>query len=342
MKVLFLTIGDKSVASSRVRVYSYLPYLYKEGRKVFIMHYTPSWQCKKILSMKKQSFIAKIISKLYTMSIVLFLFILAPFFDAIYIQKVMLSKFTIMVLKVLNGNIIFDFDDAIFIYKDITHLLKNSVCVIVSNKYLKEFASRYNRRVYELISPVKVDSHYFQKNDNLITLGWLGSPETSKYLYQLIPVFKSLKEKFENLNIEFMGTDKNKYFESSDIKITEWSIEGEKKYLERINIGIMPLIDDEWSRSKCGYKLLQYMAMGIPCVASPVGINKEIIEDGLNGFLANTPDEWLDKLSLLIRDILLCQKLGKEGRRLAEELYSYKVNAPRLIEILQNINSNTF
>ena len=287
--------------------------------------------------MEKQNFIEKIINKLYSTVIILFLFIVALFFDVVYIQKVVLSKFTITVLRALNANIIFDFDDAIFIYKDMIHLLTNSACVIVSNSFLKNFASKYNRRVYKLISPVEIDGRPFQKKDNLITLGWIGSPETSKYLYQLIPVFKSLKEKFENLNIEFMGAEKNRYFELLNIKITEWSLEREKGYLQKVDIGIMPLIDDELSRGKAGYKLLQYMAAGIPCVASPVGINKEIVESGKNGFLANMPDEWLDKLSLLIRDTSLRQRFGQEGRRLSEEFYSYNVNVPRLIEVFQNI-----
>ena len=342
MKILFLAIGDESVASSRVRVYSYLPYLNKKDFKVFILHYTSSWQCRKILTVKKQNIVEKIVSKLYSVAIILSLFIFAPFFDVIYVQKVLLSKFTLTVLKALNSNIIFDFDDAIYLYRNIDHLLKNATSVIVSNKYLKEFASKHNSRTYELISPVEVNNRSSLKRGISLTLGWIGSYQTSKYLYPLISVFKSLKHKSENLNIEFMGAQRNKYFESLDIKITEWSIETEKKYLRRIDIGIMPLVDDELSRGKGGYKLLQYMAVGIPSVASPVGINKEIIKDGINGFLANSPDEWLGKLLLLIRDASLRQKLGQEGQRLAEKSYSYRANTPRLIEILKNADSDNF
>lgn len=338
MKVLFLTIGDKSVASSRVRVNSYLPYLHREGIKAFIMHYTPSWQCRKISYMKKQNFVEKIVSKLYSMLMVLFLFIAAPFFDVIYIQKVILSRFSIKILKILNGNIVFDFDDSLFLYNDIGYLLKDFTCVIVSNKYLKEFASRYSRRVYELVTPVEVDGHHFQKDGDSVTLGWIGSPQTSKFLYQVVPIFKSLKERFKDLKIEFMGINKNKDFELLlGIKTTEWSLEEEKRFLERISIGIMPLLHDESSKGKCGYKLLQYMANGIPCVASPIGINKEIVKNGINGFLVDTPDEWLDKLSLLISNASLRQEMGQRGLELVEGLYSYRVTAPRLIEILRCI-----
>lgn len=335
MKILFLAIGDESVASSRVRVYSYLPYLSKKGFKVFILHYTSSWQCKKILTVKKQNIVEKIVSKLYSVAIILSLFIFAPFFDVIYVQKVLLSKFTSAVLKVLNSNIIFDFDDAIYLYRNIDHLLKNAASVIVSNKYLKEFASRHNSRTYELISPVEVNNRSSLKRDIPLTLGWIGSYQTSKYLYPFISVFRSLKDKFENLNIEFMGAERNKYFESLDIKIVEWSIKKEKKYLQRIDIGIMPLIDDDLSRGKGGYKLLQYMAVGIPCVASPVGINKEIVKDGITGFLASSKEEWLEKFTILLENRELRRLMGEQGRLRAKKYYSYEANLPKLVNILK-------
>jgi len=97
----------------------------------------------------------------------------------------------------------------------------------------------------------------------------------------------------------------------------------------------MPLLDDEWSKGKGGYKILQYMAMGIPCVASPVGVNKEIIKDGASGFLATTQDEWVEKLSSLIGDRALRLRMGREGREIAREQYSYEKNLSKLVSILE-------
>ena len=302
------------------------------------MSYTSSWQCKKILSISKQNIIEKLIGKLYSGVIVLVLFMLAPFFDIIYIQKVALSKFSATVLKALNSSIIFDLDDAIFIYQDITYLLRKSACVVTSNKYLEDFALKYNKRIYRLVTSVKVEGGFFERNGSSVTLGWLGSPDASKYLRELIPVLERLKENFAELYIEFVGIDKQIYFgEKLDIKKTKWSLGIEKEYLKRVSIGIMPLIDDEWTRGKSGYKLIQYMSMCIPCVAASIGINKEIIKDGVNGFLVNTPEEWFDRLTLLISDVSLRQKMGKEGFRLAKEMYSYNANAPKFIKILNEV-----
>ena len=336
MKLLFLTVGDGSVASSRVRAYSYVPYLRKKGFKVFLMNYTPSWQCKRILSRRKQNLFEKAVGKSYSFAVLISLYLLAPFFDLIYIQKVLLSSATIRILKFLNKNIAFDFDDALFLYKDITHLLKNSRAVIVSNKYLKEFAVRFNQNAYELMSPVNVHEVPPKKDSSAVVIGWIGSPETSKYLDPLIPVFKRLKEKFENITIEIIGADKDRRLDDAGVKTEKWSIDTEKKYLERMDIGIMPLENDEWSRSKAGYKLLLYMSNSVSCVASPVGVNTEIIKEGVNGFLASSENEWIDKISKLITDSRLRTIMGSAGRDFVAKNYSYDAIFPEFLAVLRS------
>ena len=184
-----------------------------------------------------------------------------------------------------------------------------------------------------MISPVKMIRFLAQKDDS-VTLGCLGSPETSKYLYPLIPVFKKLKERFGNLSIEFMGAESR--FESSGINIIKWSLEAEKRYLEKIDIGIMPLADDEWAESKAGYKLLLYMSAGIPCVAAPVGINKEIIKEGVTGFFASSEEEWLDKLTVFLEDKKLRQEMGKNGWLRAKEHFSYDAALPKFLNIARS------
>lgn len=340
MKILFLTVGDKTVASSRVRVYGYEPFLAEKGIRYKILSFTSRAKCRRILELKKDTPLEYLFEILYKIYIIGKLFVLSKRYDVISVQKVILPKVIWNILKTLNENIIFDFDDAIYRYKDIAYLVRGAKAVIVSNRFLREFASRYNENVHELISPVTIPnptSHI--PNPKTITLGWIGSPETSRYLYPLMPVFKELKQRFNNLKIEFMGSGKNKHFESLDIKISDWSIEGEKGCLENIDIGIMPLENDEWSRSKAGYKLLLYMSRGVPCVASPIGINNEIIKNNISGYLAETPEEWMEKLSLLIKDYPLRQRLGGEGLRTAEESYSYGVCAPKILEVLTDTAS---
>ena len=335
MKILFLTIGDETVASSRVRVCGFVPFLAKEKIEYSILSFTSRSKCRRILELKKESTLQRTYEIFYKAFIISKLFMLSKRYDVIFVQKVILPKMVWKTLRVANKKIVFDFDDAIYLYKDITYLLRDASSVIVSNKDLRGFASKYNARVFELISPVNTDKKIPSEKDDTVTLGWVGSPETSRYLYPLIDVFKELKEKFKNLNIEFMGAKRDKRFESLDAKISDWSIAGEKKHLDSVDIGIMPLTDDEWSRQKAGYKMLLYMSMGTPCVASPVGINSEIITNSVNGYLAETPEEWSKKLSLLIENHALREKLGREALKKAEKFYSYKICAPKMLEILR-------
>ena len=264
-------------------------------------------------------------------------FVVSKRYDIIFVQKVMLPKILFRMLKALNKNIVFDFDDAIYLYKDIGYILKYAATVIVSHKEFEQFACKHNTNVHYLISPVDVNNRVLPRKKNFATLGWVGSPETSKYLSIILPVLKDLKDEFKNLNIEFMGAERNKSFENLGVKIAEWSVEKQDRFLNEIDIGIMPLEQNEWSSKKAGYKLLLYMSRGIPCVASPVGINTYLVTNGKNGYLAETTKEWFDRLSLMIKDSTLRERMGQEGRRLVERYYSYKVCGPKMLEILAGV-----
>jgi len=121
--------------------------------------------------------------------------------------------------------------------------------------------------------------------------------------------------------------------------IKEWGLDAEVGDLQDFDIGIMPLPNDEWSRGEGGYKLLQYMAVGIPCVASPVGINSALIKEGVNGYLANSEDQWYQKLEVLIKNRTLRESMGASGRNIVEERYSLEVSAPKLIEFIEKIGA---
>lgn len=333
-KVLFLTIGDKTVASSRARVYGYKPFLAQKKIKYKILSFTSSPKCRRILNLKRDNIFQSLFELFYKIYILGKLFVLSFFYDVIFIQKVVVPLPVWKMLGFINKKIIYDFDDAIYLGKNMSYLLDNASCVVVSNKNLMEFASRHAKNVRELISPVKVGERTSSKKGDTVILGWVGSPETSKYLNIILAPLKELMKSFKNLKVVFMGAHESRRFESLGIETLSWSLEAEEKFLEEIDIGIMPLENDEWSRSKAGYKLLLYMSRGIPCVASPVGINREIIEEGVNGYFASTPEEWYNKLSLLISDRLLRESMVTEGQKLTGERYSYKVNAPRLVQIL--------
>jgi len=339
MKVLFLTVGDRSVASTRSRVYGYLPYLEKKGIKYKILKFTSRGKIKRIIDLKKDKpvhFLAEILYKIYILTR---LIILAPGFDVIFIQKVIIPKIALMAVKKSNNHIIFDFDDAIQADNDISYMLKEVPCVVVSNRYLADYASEFNNNTHELISPVDVDNKAASRDNKRLTVGWIGSPETSRYLYSIAPTLKKLKEKFKNLDIELMGVSRDPAFDSSGINVIDWSLEEQNNYLERLDIGIMPLDDTEGARSKAGYKLLVYMSKGIACVASPIGMNTEIIEDGKSGFFAGSPEEWMDKISALLDDKKLREDVAEKGRIRAKEHFSYTKLFPRFLNILHAVKN---
>jgi glycosyltransferase involved in cell wall biosynthesis len=138
----------------------------------------------------------------------------------------------------------------------------------------------------------------------------------------------------ESFRLRVIGTPEYA-IEGVDVEPLAWRAETEVADLSEIDIGIMPLPDDNWSKGKCGLKALQYMALGIPTVCSPVGVNSTIIDNGVNGFLAGSREEWLGKLKDLIHDRELRQKMGHAGRETVEREYSAKVIAPEVLDIFQ-------
>jgi glycosyltransferase involved in cell wall biosynthesis len=169
-----------------------------------------------------------------------------------------------------------------------------------------------------------------------LTVGWIGSPTTSGYLGELLDVVGQLVREGVGLRLVVIGAELDA--SAPWLEQRPWSLEREHEELARFDIGVMPLPDDPWTRGKCGYKLLQCYAAGVPVVASPVGVNAEILEAG-GGLPATTRDEWLDGLRRLAGDVRLRAELGAAGRTVAETRYSYDVWTPRLAELLRELGS---
>jgi glycosyltransferase involved in cell wall biosynthesis len=252
--------------------------------------------------------------------------------------------------------IVFDFDDAIFVsYRSPSNgylsylkfaaktrtICRMSAHVMVGNPYLADYARQVNDNV--TIVPTTIDTEKYQVKDNLKVelqtdlpvVGWTGSFSTVQHLDTLRNALTKLAAK-ERFRLRVIGTPEYKV-EGLDVAAMNWRAETELEDLSAIDIGVMPLPDDNWSKGKCGLKALQFMALGIPVVCSPVGVNTDIIQDGQNGYLAATDEEWVEKLSSLIRSPELRAKLGQAGRVTVEEKYSAISQAPRVYEVFKSV-----
>jgi glycosyltransferase involved in cell wall biosynthesis len=222
-------------------------------------------------------------------------------------------------------------------------LMKNSNHVITCTPYLDQFVRQYNENTTDISSTINTNIYLprtdYQLNDIPI-LGWSGSHSTSKYLKLLEPVFLELLKKEIPFQILIIG-DENFYF--SDIKIPykaiPWNLETEVEDLKKIDIGLYPLPDEPWVYGKSGLKALQYMALGIPTIATAVGANFRIITDAENGFLIpiNDLDLWENTIIRLLKDKELREKIGKKGRETVERYYSLEANKNKYLSILESM-----
>jgi glycosyltransferase involved in cell wall biosynthesis len=166
-----------------------------------------------------------------------------------------------------------------------------------------------------------------------LVIGWIGSPSTAHYLRDVSTVIASMRKRYA-VRAVAVGARPDQVV-GTPFETVPWSEAEEAAIVAGFDIGIMPLIDAPWERGKCGYKLIQYMACGVPVIASPVGVNREIVQPGFNGFLAGNETEWEAALTSLIIDADLRDRMGSAGRWRVEQWYSLQVQAPRLIQILQ-------
>lgn len=277
-------------------------------------------------------------------------------FDFIFLQREMapigppvLEWFFVKILKV---KIIYDFDDAIWIpnvtegnqiarfakcFWKVKWICKWSYRVSTGNEFLAKFAKQYNKNV--VINPTCVDTENkynlpASQHNNPVVIGWTGSHSTIQFLAVGIPAIQKLEalHQFRFLTI----CDKIPEFDVKSLEFKPWNKQTEIEDLSQINIGIMPLKADAWSEGKCGFKLIQYMALGIPAVASPVGVNKEIIDEGINGYLCKTEEEWIERLTELLNDKEKRIRFGKKGREKIVKEYSIEANASNFLSLFSN------
>jgi glycosyltransferase involved in cell wall biosynthesis len=255
-------------------------------------------------------------------------------------------------LAFLSGKpVLYDFDDAFFHPYDshssrfiqgtlagkLRPLIEGAAAVCAGNEYLGDYAARLNGATH--ILPTVVDTDIYRPAREIcerpLTIGWIGSPSTWGYVKPFLPLFSTLARE-RGVRFLAVGAGSAATAESMEgISFAPWTEASEIPLVQAMDIGVMPLPDEPWARGKSGYKLIQYMACGLPVIASPVGVNATIVADGITGFLATNLSDWRAALDQLIDNPSLRTSMGQAGRARAAESYSLQTHAPRLVEIMK-------
>jgi hypothetical protein len=314
MKVLFLTRTGPRGPSSRYRVYQLLPLL--TGIEAEVSPVTRH---------SIRAGLARVGA-----------------FDAVFVQKGILPGLYSGFERRFAAKkpLIYDFDDAMWLprvggsriaqllhrERAVQDVLRCAAAVIAGNDYLAEYVSRFNRNV--TVIPTAIDTAKYPTGGGT-TVGWIGSRTTLPYLKPLRPVF----EKLGIVPRVIAAGDPGFH-----VAFRPWTLETETAELAQLGIGVAPLPDGPWERGKCGVKLLQYMACGIPVVASPVGVHNQIIQHGVNGYLAGEPVEWERYLRELIANESLRRQLGDAGRKLVQQRYDIHQAAKSVESVLLSVS----
>ena len=336
-------------ASSRMRFYQYLPWLEAAGISITAAPLFSDGYVQGLQQNTKNLFEAM---RAYAGRVQTLLS--SRRFDLLWIEKEALPWLPAWFEKtLLSGAVpyVLDYDDAVFHYYDQHRnsvvrallagkhpaLIQRAALVVAGNAYLTEFARAAGARRVELV-PTVIDLERYPlaainslKIDGPPCVGWIGQRATAAFLAPYAPLFKRLsadrRARFAAIGIDAQSL-------GLPMESIVWSEKTEAASISSFDIGIMPLVDEPFERGKCGYKLIQYMACSLPLVASPVGVNRQIVEHGVNGFLAETPEQWEQALRTLLADAGLRQHMGRAGRLKVEQQYCIQATAPTLLLLL--------
>jgi glycosyltransferase involved in cell wall biosynthesis len=274
-------------------------------------------------------------------------------FDVLWIEKEALPWWPLWAEEALLHGVpyVLDYDDAVFHNYDrhrlaavrrlfgrrLDGLMRRATLVVGGNDYLAQRAGDAGAGWVEVL-PTVIDlarypwPHPAQVIGGAVpTVVWIGSPSTSRYLHLLEAPLRRLAQRVHFV-LRVIGGEVA--VPGVQVECLPWSEDTEVAHIATADVGVMPLVDTPWERGKCGYKLIQYMACGLPVVASPVGVNSSLVREGVDGFLANDHATWVNRMEQLLTDANLRMTLGAAGRQRVEHHYCLQVTGPRLSDWL--------
>jgi len=350
MRVAAFTKYDREAASTRQRVLQYLPHLASAGIHVEVHPLLDDAYVRSLASgsAASKTAIAAAYARRFRQLLA------AQTADLIWVYAELFPWLPASAerLAFRSGKpLVYDYDDAFFHpYDDhanalvrallggkLKPLISGAAAVCAGNDYLKDYAACVGATAIVLPTVVDIDLYVSAatRPDRPLTIGWIGSPTTWGFVRPYLPLLADLCRE-RGVVFSAVGAGAAAEADRFDgLTFIPWSEASEITSVQAMDIGIMPLPDAPWARGKSGYKLIQYMACGLPVVASPVGVNSDIVEDGVNGFLASDPAQWRAALTRLIDDADLRAAMGEAGRARAVDAYSLQAHAPRLIEVMR-------
>lgn len=354
MKVLLLSRYGRRAPNSRLRSYQYIPYLAAQGIRVETAPFSSDRYLKNFYLDRRVDWPDIIASYLRRIRWLLG----SRHFDLLWIEHELfpwLPAWAERQLRRMGIPYVVDYDDAVFHRYDrhphamvrcamgqkIDRVMADAALVITGNRYLADRATAAGARRVEILPTVVDLSRYNQTARHLdlrpMTVGWIGTPTNVKYLRVVEGALAELCRD-GRIRLVLVGSG-TVAFDHIDPVVRSWSEETEVAEIARFDVGIMPLTDDAWTRGKCGYKLIQYMACGLPVVASDVGVNSQIVSHQQTGLLAANHGEWVQALKRLSADPALRRRMGKQGVMRVRQRYDLQVTAPRLAALFSETGS---
>jgi glycosyltransferase involved in cell wall biosynthesis len=351
MRVVAFTKYDREAASTRQRILQFAPALEAAGIE---LEHRPLLDDRYVRSLATgESYSRRAIARSYARRLRDLL--AGPRCDAIWVYAELFpylpATFERLVFRA-GVPIVYDFDDAFFLAYDqspnpllrrllsgkLEPLIAGAAAATCGNAYLRDYAAAICP--LSIVLPTVVDTDVYRpvklRSGRQPTIGWIGSPSSWANVRPLLPVLRELciggQAKFRVIGAGAEAVADR----FNGMQVADWSVELEISEVQQFDIGIMPLVDAPFQRGKSGYKLIQYMACGVPAVASPVGVNSEILERQ-SGILAYTPGEWRDALATLLDDTQMRRTMGEAGRKRAIAHYSLAAHAPRLVDLFRRV-----